>query len=69
MSVKRRTNFPRDGHRNNWNSPNCEIDENNKDKVALSRHFSEFRGNVNKPPPHEAKQLLLLNNLIPFGYL
>jgi len=29
-----------------------EIDGNNKDKVVLSRHFSEFHGNVNKP--HEA---------------
>jgi len=34
--------------------PNCEIDENNKDKVALSRHFSEFHGNVNKLPIHDA---------------
>jgi len=41
-------------HRSNWNRPNCEIDENNKDKVALSGHFSEFHGNVNKPQIHEA---------------
>ena len=27
-------------HRSNWNRPNCEIDENNKDKVVLLRHFS-----------------------------
>jgi len=41
-------------HRSNWNRPNCEFDENNKDKVALVRHFSESHGNVNKPPIHEA---------------
>jgi len=41
-------------HRSNWNRPNCEIDENNKDKVALLQHVSEFHGNVNKPPIHEA---------------
>jgi len=34
----------------NWNRPNCEVDENNKDKVALLRHFSESHGDVNKPP-------------------
>jgi len=41
-------------HSNSWNRLNCDIDENNKDEVALSRHFSEFHGNVNKPPIHEA---------------
>jgi len=41
-------------HRSNWNRPNCEIDENNKDKVVLLRHFSEFHGDVNRPPTHEA---------------
>jgi len=41
-------------HRSNWNRPNCETDENNKDKVALLRHFSESHGDVNKPPIHEA---------------
>jgi len=35
-------------HRSNWNKPNCEIDKNNKDKVALSWCFPEFH-NVNKP--------------------
>ena len=50
-------------HRSNWNRPDCEIDENNKDKVALSRHFSEFHSNADKPPIHEAyKSLLLLKN-------
>ena len=39
-------------HRSNWNRPNCEIDENNKDKVALLLQFSEFHGDVNKPPTH-----------------
>ena len=41
-------------HRGNWNRPNCEFDENNKDKVALLRHFSESHGDVSKPPIHEA---------------
>ena len=41
-------------HRSNWNRPNCEIDENYKDKVALLRHYSLFHGNVNKPPIYEA---------------
>jgi len=40
-------------HHSNWNRPNCDIDENNKD-VALLRYFPEFHGNVNKPPIHEA---------------
>ena len=40
-------------HRSNWSRPNCEIDENNKDKVALLQHVSEIHGNVNKPPIHE----------------
>ena len=40
--------------RSNCNRPNCEIDENNKDKVALLRHFSESHGDVSKPPIHEA---------------
>ena len=39
-------------HRSNWNRPNCEIDENNKDKAALLRQFSEFHGDINKPPTH-----------------
>jgi len=41
-------------HRSNWNRPNCEFDENNKDKVALLRHFSEPHGDKSKPPIHEA---------------
>jgi len=41
-------------HRSNWNRPNREIDESNKDKVTLLRHFSESHGDVNKPPMHEA---------------
>jgi len=41
-------------HRSNCNRLNCEIDENNKDKVALLWHFSESHGNMNKPPIHEA---------------
>ena len=41
-------------HHSKWNRPNCEFDENNKDKVALLRHFSESHGNISKPPIHEA---------------
>ena len=41
-------------HRSNWNRPKCEIDENNKDEVALLRQFSEFHEDVNTPPTHEA---------------
>jgi len=41
-------------HRSNWNRPNWEIDENNKDRVALSQHFSDSHGNVNKPSIYEA---------------
>ena len=32
-------------HRSNWNRPNC---KNEKDEVALSRHYSMFHGTVNK---------------------
>jgi len=38
-------------HRRNCNRPNC---KNDKDEVALSRHYSVFHGIVNKPPVHEA---------------
>jgi len=41
-------------HRSNWNRPNCEINESNKDNVALLLHFPESHGDVNKPPIHEA---------------
>jgi len=41
-------------HRSNLNRLNCELDENNKDKVALLRHFSEFHSDVNRPPIHDA---------------
>jgi len=41
-------------HRGNWNRPNCEFDENNKDKVAVLRHFAESHGDVSKPLIHEA---------------
>jgi len=54
MSVKPRTNFRPSSHRSDWNRPNSETDENTKDKVGLSRHFSEFHESVNKPPMHEA---------------
>ena len=51
-------------HRSNWNRPNCEFDENKKDKVALLRHFSESHGDVSKPPIHEAYTVTF--DLIPF---
>ena len=41
-------------HRNNWNRPNCEFVESNKDKVALLRHFAESHGDVSKSRIHEA---------------
>jgi len=41
-------------HRSNSIRPNCEFDQNNKDKVALLRHFSESHGDVCKPPIHQA---------------
>jgi len=52
--TKNKFSTRRSSHRSNWNRPNCEIDENNKDKVALLRHFSEFHGGVNRPPIHDA---------------
>jgi len=56
-------------HRSIWNRPNCEIDENNKDKVALSQHFSEFHGNVNKPQIHEAYIVTFVEEFPFFGFL
>jgi len=44
-------------HRSNWNRPDC---KNDKDEVALSRHYLVFHGIVNEPPIHEADTLLLL---------
>jgi len=41
-------------HYSNWNRPNCEIDENNKDRSALSWHYSVFHSNVNKTLIHGA---------------
>jgi len=52
-------------HRSNWNRPNCETDENNEDKVALLRHFSESHGDVNRPAIHEAYTVTFVKNLIP----
>ena len=54
-------------HRSNWNRPNCEIDENNKDKVALLRHFSEFHDDVNRPPtPYSVTFVEEPNSLLDF---
>jgi len=50
-------------HRSNWNRPNYETDENSK---ALSRHFSESHGNVNKPPIPESYIVTFVENLISF---
>jgi len=36
--------------RSNWNKAEY---KNDKDEMALSRHYSLFRGIVNKPPIHE----------------
>jgi len=53
----------RSSHRSKWNRLNC---KNDKDGVALSRHYSVFHGIVNKPPTVYMKLtlLLLLSNLI-----
>jgi len=55
MSAKPRTNFPRDDHwsphRSIWSRPDC---KNDKNEVALSRHYTAFHGIVNKPPMHKA---------------
>ena len=40
-------------HRNNWNKQDCTTDSD-KDQMALSRHYSENHGTINKPPLHEA---------------
>ena len=55
MLVKLATNFPKDGQRNrrNWNKQDCKTDSD-KDQMALSRHYSENHGTINKPPLHEA---------------
>ena len=56
MFVKSRTNFSRDDHRTAvlGTAKNYEIDENNKDQMALLRYHSVFHGNLNKPAIHEA---------------
>jgi len=40
-------------HRSNWNKQDCKTDSD-KDQMALSRHYSENHGIINKPPLHEA---------------
>ena len=40
-------------HRSNWNKQDCKTDSG-KDQMALSRHYSENHGTINKPPLHEA---------------
>jgi len=40
-------------HNNNWNKQHCKTDSD-KDQMALSRHYSENHGTINKPPLHEA---------------
>jgi len=52
--------------RSNWNTPNCEIDENNKDKVASLRHFSQSPTATSTNRQYmRLTLLLLLNNVIP----
>ena len=38
-------------HRSNWNKQDCKTDSD-KDQMALSRHYSENHGTINKPPLH-----------------
>ena len=40
-------------HRSNWNKQDCKSDSD-KDQMALSRHYSENHGTINKPPLHKA---------------
>ena len=40
-------------HRSNWNKQDCKTDSD-KDQMALSRHYSENHGTINKPLLHEA---------------
>jgi len=40
-------------HRSNWNKQYCKTDRA-KDQMALSRHYSENHGIINKPPLHQA---------------
>jgi len=40
-------------HRSNWNKQDCKTDSD-KDQMALSRHYSENHGTINKPPLYEA---------------
>ena len=39
-------------HRSKWNKQYCKTDRD-KDQMALSRHYSENHGTINKPPLHE----------------
>jgi len=48
-------------HGSNWNKQDCKSD---KDQMALSRHYSEKHGTINKPPLHEAYTVLLSNNQV-----
>ena len=40
-------------HRSNWNKQDCKTDSD-KNQMALSRHYSDNHGTINKPPLHEA---------------
>ena len=40
-------------HRSNWNKQDCKTDSD-QDQMALSLHYSENHGTINKPPLHEA---------------
>ena len=40
-------------HCSNWNEQDCKTD-NDKDQMALWRHYSENHCTINKPPLHEA---------------
>jgi len=37
----------------NWNKQDCKT-HSDKDQMALSQHYSENHGTINKPPLHEA---------------
>ena len=50
-------------HSSNWNKQNCKTDSDT-DQMALSRHYSENHGTINKPPLHEAYTVTFVENQV-----
>ena len=57
-------------HCSNWNKQDCKTDSD-KDQMALSRHYSENHGTINKPPLREAYIVTFVEqpSCHSFGYL